>query len=523
MRGGLVRRIMAASRRPTGVTALTRRELLARLAQRNDRRIVLLVLDGIGDLRTADQPRTALEEARTPNLDRLAARSALGRLTPAGTGVTPGSGPGHLALFGYEPTSPDADIGRGVLEALGLGLDFPPDVVVARGNFATVDRDGLLLDRRAGRIPTAEGERICALLARRLDAAGGVLGDGVHVEVHPGEAYRFVLLFRAVEGTPPLDPGLLDTDPQRLGVPPLALVASRAVSASAQEERFGAPQPAPEAARADSRAGSQSGTSGTGSTRPALKAATVSGAVGAGEAPAIHPALQRNADRIRDRIHRELAVRAADHEGEAARETVRRLAPAVEALQRELRAEERANTFLLRGFSSLPALPGVGELYGLRAAALAGYPLYRGVAKVCGMDVVDCGKPFEQVLDRLEERWRDFDYFFLHVKGTDMAGEDGDLAAKVAVIEEVDRLLPRLLALQPDVLAITGDHSTPAPMKAHSWHPAPLLLWSATCFADDCSRFTEVEAIRGAVGTIPSSELMGLLLANAGKLAKFGA
>jgi 2,3-bisphosphoglycerate-independent phosphoglycerate mutase len=418
--------------------------LLARLAQRNDRRIVLLVLDGIGDLRTAEQPRTALEEARTANLDRLAARSALGRLVPAGTGVTPGSGPGHLALFGYEPTSPDADIGRGVLEALGLGLDFPPDVVVARCNFATVDEAGQLLDRRAGRIPTEEGERICALLAQRIEAAGGVLGDDVRVEVHPGEAYRFVLLFRAAEGTPPLDPGLRDTDPQRLGVPPLG-----------------------------------------------LEAAIASGADGG--------------------------------DAEAARETVRRIAPAVEALQEELRAEERANTFLLRGFSSLPALPGVGELYRLRAAALAGYPLYRGVAKACGMDVVDCGKPFGQVLDRLEERWSDFDYFFLHVKGADMAGEDGDLAAKVRVIEEVDALLPRLLELEPDVLAITGDHSTPAPMKAHSWHPVPLLLWSETCFVDGCSRFTEVEASRGAIGTIPSSDLMGLLLANAGKLGKFGA
>ncbi len=426
---------------------MTRQDLLARLAQRNDRRIVLLVLDGIGDLRTADQPRTALEEARTPNLDRLAARSALGRLVPAGTGVTPGSGPGHLSLFGYEPTSPDADIGRGVLEALGLGLDFPPDVVVARGNFATVDEAGLLLDRRAGRIPTAEGERICALLARRIEAAGGVLSDGVRVEVHPGEAYRFVLLFRAAEGTPALDPGLRDTDPQRLGVPPLPLEAAAAAA----------------------------GDGG-----------------------------------------------AAGH-ADAARETVRRIAPAVEALQRELRAEERANTFLLRGFSSLPALPGVGELYRLRAAALAGYPLYRGVAKACGMDVVDCGKPFGQVLGRLEERWSDFDYFFLHVKGTDMAGEEGDLAAKVRAIEEVDALLPRLLELEPGVLAITGDHSTPAPMKAHSWHPVPLLLSSAMCFVDDCERFTEAEAVRGAVGTIPSSELMGLLLANAGKLAKFGA
>lgn len=420
---------------------MTRQDLLTGLARRNERRIVLLVLDGVGDLRTAAQPRTALEEAKTPNFDRLTARSALGRLVPAGTGVVPGSGPGHLALFGYEPTSPAADIGRGVLEALGLGLDLPPDVVVARGNFATVDEAGLLTDRRAGRLPTAEGERICARLARRIEAAGEELGDGVRVEVHPGEGYRFVLLFRAAAGKEPLDPGLGDTDPQQLGVPPLPLEA----------------------------------TDGSGGA------------------------------------------------GAAARETARRVEPAVEALQRELRGEERANAFLLRGFSKLPALPGVGELYRLRAAALAGYPLYRGVAKVCGMDVLDCGKPFARVLDRLEECWNDFDFFFLHVKGTDMAGENGDLAAKVEVIEEVDALLPRLLDLSPDVLAITGDHSTPAPMKAHSWHPVPLLLWSEQCFVDECERFGEVEAIRGAVGTIPASDLMGLLLANAGKLAKFGA
>ena len=420
---------------------MTRQDLLTRLAQRNERRIVLLVLDGVGDLRTAAQPRTALEEARTPNLDRLATRSALGRLVPVGTGITPGSGPGHLALFGYEPTSPDTDIGRGVLEALGLGLELPPDTVVARGNFATVDEAGLLTDRRAGRLPTVECERICARLARRIEAAGGVLGDGVQVEVHPGEAYRFVLLLRAVAGAEPLDPGLGDTDPQQLGVPALPLEA----------------------------------------------------AAGPGGA------------------------------GAAARDTARRIAPAVEALQRELQGEEPANTFLLRGFSKLPALSGMGELYRLRAAALAGYPLYRGVAKVCGMDVLDCGKPFEQLLDRLEECWADFDFFFLHVKGTDMAGEDGDLDAKVKVIEEVDALLPRLLGLGPGALAITGDHSTPAPMKAHSWHPVPLLLWSEQCFVDECARFNEIEALRGAVGTIPASDLMGLLLANAGKLAKFGA
>lgn len=453
----------------SGDAAVRRRDLLARLAQRNDRRIVLLVLDGLGDLRTDAQPRTPLEEARTPNLDRLAVRSALGRLVPAGAGITPGSGPGHLALFGYEPTSPEADIGRGVLEALGLGLDVGPDAVVARGNFATVDGDGLLLDRRAGRIPTAEGRRICARLASRIEVAGEALGGAIEVEVHPGEAYRFVLLFRAREGTPPLDARLADTDPQQPGVPPLpveAAAGSEAASGGSPDGRDGQASAVSEAAAGGSREG---------------------------------------------------------QDDQSARQTARRLSPAIDLLQAELRDEERANAFLLRGFSKLPALPGVGDLYGLRAAALAGYPLYRGVAKVCGMEVVDCGKTFPEALDRLEERWADFDYFFLHVKGTDMAGEDGDSAAKAAAIEEVDALLPRVLDLGPDVLAITGDHSTPAPMKAHSWHPVPLLLRSDRCFVDECRRFTETEAIRGAIGTLPASDLMGLLLANAGKLQKFGA
>ncbi len=399
---------------------------------------MFLVLDGIGDVRSARQPLTPLEQATTPHLDRLAERSALGRLVPVATGITPGSGPGHLALFGYDPTSSEADIGRGVLEALGLNLDVDADTVVARGNFATVDPAGRLVDRRAGRIATAEGQRVCARLRERIVAAGGTFGGGVEVEIHAGEAYRFVLLFRAVPGAAPLEARLADTDPQRLGVSPRSLVP-------------------------------------------------IDGVV------------------------------------QAAAETAERLEPTLTALAAALEGEAKANAFLLRGFSRRPALPNVCELHHLRAAALAGYPLYRGVARVCGMDVLDCGKTVDALIDVLEERWTDYDFFFLHVKGTDMAGEDGDAAAKAEVVQEVDRVLPRLLALHPDVLAITGDHSTPAPMRAHSWHPAPLLLSSEHCFVDDCGRFTETEAIRGAIGTIPANELMGLLLANAGKLAKFGA
>lgn len=399
---------------------------------------MLLVLDGVGDLRSPAQARTALERAHTPNLDELVARSALGRLVPVATGVTPGSGPGHLALFGYEPTDPAFDIGRGVLEALGLGLTVTAETIVARGNFATVDQAGKLTDRRAGRIPTSECTRLCGGLNSVLGREGEALAPGLEIRLHPGEGYRFVLGVSPRPGGAALDARLLDTDPQQLGVAPLPL-------------------------------------------------------------------------------------RAAEGSGEQAQETATRLAPVIERLLAALRTEPRANAFLLRGFSRLPELPGMRELYGLRAAAFAGYPLYRGVASACGMTVVDCGKRLGEALAEVAKRFADFDFFFVHVKQTDMAGEDGDLDAKVRVLEEVDAALPTLLDLGPEVLAITADHSTPAPMKAHSWHPVPLLVCGPHCFVDETRRFTELEAARGVLGTMRTCELLGLLLANAGKLQKFGA
>ncbi|HVS16759.1 MAG TPA: 2,3-bisphosphoglycerate-independent phosphoglycerate mutase [Thermoanaerobaculia bacterium] len=420
---------------------MDRHQLLRGLARETPTKIVLLVLDGVGGIRTAEQPATALECAATPHLDRLAARSALGRIVPVGTGITPGSGPGHLALFGYDPLAPECDIGRGVLEALGLGLELREGTVAARGNFATVDADGNLTDRRAGRIPTEEGRRLCALLR---DALAADPPPGLEVEVHPGEGYRFVLLLRADDGAR-LGAGLADSDPQVLGVPPLPLTAENVTAENVTAEN------------------------------------------------------------------------------DAAAETVRRLEPALATMRSALAGEERANAFLLRGFSRRPDLPTFGELYRLRAGAFAGYPLYRGVASVCGMEVVECGKRVDDLIAAVTERWADFEYLFLHVKQTDMAGEDGDLEAKARVLEEVDRALPRLLDLGPEVLAITGDHSTPAPMRAHSWHAVPLLLHSPVCFVDPCERFDEVAACVGALGTFPAAELMGLLLANAGKLLKFGA
>ena len=401
-------------------------ELLARLAQPAATKIVLLVLDGVGDLRHAAQPQTALEAARLPNLDALAAGGSLGRIVPVATGITPGSGPGHLALFGYDPASPEGDIGRGILEALGLGLELRRGDVAARGNYATADAAGRLTDRRAGRIPSEECRRVTA----KANAALAGL-DGAEVSLIPGEAHRFVLLMRG-EG---LSPALADTDPQALGVPPLA---PRAL--------------APEAGR-----------------------------------------------------------------------TATLVAAALARIEAAIADEPQANRALLRGFSQLPHLPPMGELYKMRLGAFAGYPLYRGVASACGMEVVPCGKRIGDILAVVKENWERFDFFFLHVKQTDQAGEDGNLAAKIATLEEVDAALPALLALQPDVLAVTGDHSTPAPMKAHSWHPVPLLLASPLAFVDGATRFDELAAIGGHLGTFPSRDLVGLLLAHAGRLAKYGA
>jgi 2,3-bisphosphoglycerate-independent phosphoglycerate mutase len=407
-------------------------ELLSRLAQPlppGEGKIVLLVLDGLGDIRTGTQPLTPLEHASLPHLDALARRSTLGRLVPVAPGVTPGSGPGHLALFGHDPTQPAADVGRGVLEALGEGLPVGPGDVAARGNFATADAAGNLTDRRAGRIPTEESRRLCAAIREALRPEQPV--DGVEVTVEAGEGHRFVLLLHG-EG---LSPDVADTDPQRLGVPPLP-------------------------------------------------------------------------------------VAAHGPRGERTAAVVRRV---VAKIEQALAAEPRANRVLLRGFSQLPHLPRMSDLYHLRCGAFAGYPLYRGAAAACGMEVVPCGKRPAEAVAAVSANWQRFDYFFVHAKQTDAAGEDGDFAAKVRAIEEVDASLPRLLELAPAVLAVTGDHSTPAPLESHSWHPVPLLLSSDRCSIDGSEEFSERAAARGELGTIRSYQLMGLLLANAGRLAKYGA
>lgn len=403
-------------------------DLLRGLAQKNDRKMILLVMDGVGDIHTAAQPRTPLERAATPNLDALARRSALGRTIPTDQGITPGSGPGHLGLFGYDPRMESHQIGRGVLEALGINVEVGRDDVAARGNFCTLGPDGKITDRRAGRPSNEE----CTRLAAVLDAAIGEI-EGVKIRVLPVREHRFCVLFSA----PGLDPHLDDTDPQRVGFAPLP--------ARAREGRSG-----------DAR-------------------------------------------------------------------TLRVVQGFLDRAFEVLKNEPRANGLTLRGFSAHPGLKTFEELYQLNPAAVAYYPLYRGVARLAGMAVLETGPSPADQFRTVAENWAKYDYFFIHIKKTDSSGEDGDADAKTQVIESVDAAMPILLDLKPEVLAIVGDHCTPAPMKGHSWHPVPLLLHGPFCDIDATERYTESEALRGSVGTIQSDRLLGLMLANAGKLAKFGA
>jgi len=397
-------------------------ELARELSVENDTKIVLLVMDGLGGLPHPETGRTELETAHTPNLDRLAQESMCGLTVPVAPGITPGSGPGHLALFGYDPLR--YQVGRGVLEALGIDFDLRPGDVAARGNFCTVDERGAITDRRAGRI---SNER-CAQLVAKLQ---GMSVDGVQVLVEPVREHRFLLVLRGAE----LSEQVSDTDPQREGVPPLP------------------PRPlAPEAQR-----------------------------------------------------------------------TARVAQAFVEEAARRLRDEAPANMVLLRGFSQRPAWPTVGEVFKLRAAAIAYYPMYRGLGKLVGMEPLPSGPRLEDAIASLRENWGRFDFFFLHYKATDTAGEDGDFQRKVEALEAADRALPALVELEPDVLIVTGDHSTPAVMASHSWHPVPFMMRARWARPDDCQAFHERALRQGVLGVFPAVEVMPLALAHARRLKKFGA
>ena len=384
-------------------------------------KMVLLVADGLGGLAHPDTGKSELETANIPNLDALAQKSACGVTTPVLPGVTPGSGPGHLALFGYDPLK--HQIGRGALEALGIEVDLQPGDVATRGNFCLVDGEGLLVDRRAGRIPTEFSAPIC----ERLDR---IQIPGVQLDVFSVQDYRFVLRLRG-EGLSEL---VTETDPQVTGAKAL-------------------------------------------------------------EVKAIKPEAQKTAD-----IVNEFVKQAAQLMAE----------------------EERANMLLLRGFAQLPSLPAMGEVYRLDPAAIAAYPMYRGLATVAGMNVIPTGKNFAAEMDTLRANWDKHDFFFIHYKPADAAGENGDFDAKVRCLEELDPFIPDILELGPDVLMVAGDHSTPAIMAAHSWHPVPFLLHSKLTKGEGVPTFDERACALGSIGSIPATSVMVMGLSHAGKMTKFG-
>jgi 2,3-bisphosphoglycerate-independent phosphoglycerate mutase len=404
-------------------------ELMSRLSEEEETKILLIVLDGLGGLPMTPDGPTELEAADTPNLDELAARSICGLSMAVAPGITPGSGPGHLSLFGYDPI--DCLVKRGVLSALGIGFDLQGGDLAARGNFCSVDPEtGVITDRRAGRISSELGARLSEKLSQvQLDEVDRVF-------VKPVKEYRFTLILRG-EG---LEDGLTDTDPQETGVPPLPVTATR-------------------------------------------------------------PEAEETAELLNKWLEKARAVLAED-----AREH-----------------DHPANSCNLRGISKEPGLPKMTDVYKLRCAAIATYPMYRGVAKLAGMDVLETGSTIEDEVETLKENWNDYDYFFFHVKKIDSRGEDGDFDAKAAVIEHFDQVLPDILALEPDVVIVTGDHSTPSLWKAHSWHELPVLLWSRYIRRDDVTQFGERPCMRGGLGHIHHVDLMPLAMANAGRLAKYGA
>jgi 2,3-bisphosphoglycerate-independent phosphoglycerate mutase len=389
----------------------------------NTTRIVMLIMDGLGGLPRKPGGETELESACTPNLDALASGSSLGLTIPVGPGITPGSGPGHLALFGYDPL--ENEIGRGAMEALGVDFELGPDDLAARGNFCTLDTDGKITDRRAGRIATEISQELVRLLET-------IKLEGMQVFARPVKEHRFAFILRA----PGLHDALSETDPQRTGVEPLPVVA-------------------------------------------------------------LDPGAEKTADYLNQFILSARKLLAEKH-------------PAI--------------MILLRGFARLPSLPPFQEKYGLKAAAIANHGMYRGVARLVGMQVLDIqGHTLEDEFSTLERYWENFDFFYLHVKKTDTFGEMGDFDGKVRAIEEVDACIPRLMALKPDVVIVGGDHSSPSVLKAHSWHPVPVLLYSSLARVDGINQFGERACAHGSLGILPAMHLLPIALASAQRIAKYGA
>ena len=398
-------------------------EIMKSLAIKTESKIVLLVADGIGDIPSKNN-QTVLETASIPNLDRLASQSVCGLADPISCGITPGSGPAHLSLFGYDPIK--YQIGRGVLEALGIGMELSSRDLACRGNFATLDKEGIITDRRAGRMATELNEKLCKFMQDKINQIGDV-----KVIIRPGKEHRFVVVFRG-DG---LEDALSDADPQKVG----------------EKIKFAEP---------------------------------------------LDPKAKKSVKTVNEFIKQATDI---------------------------LKEHYPANTVLLRGFAKYPGLPTMKELFKLTPAAIATYPMYKGLAKLVGMEILETGESIEEEFKTLKKNFEKYDFFYLHIKKTDSYGEDGNYEQKVKVIEEVDKYIPEVLNLKPDVLVVTGDHSTPALMKGHSWHPNPFMLFSKYIRVDEAEQFNEKECVKGGLGRFLAVDALPLMMANALKLQKFGA
>jgi len=401
----------------------------AKLQVKTGAKMALIVLDGLGDLATRSQNwMTPLEAAKTPNLDALTQSGcAQGRMIPVAPGITPGSGPGHLALFGYDPI--EWEVGRGVIETLGLGIELKNGDVAARANFCTLDAKGIVTDRRAGRIATEVCDRLCAILSSKIQKIGST-----EVHIYPGKEHRFVVVFRG-QG---LEGPLTDTDPNREGLP----IAE---------------------------------------------------------------------------------AKPADPQNAGQKKVAKLIADFYKLALPLLAGEKTANGFLMRGVAHQPDIPTFEQRYGLKAAAIAVYPMYKGLSQLVGMEKIEGPETIAQQFERYVKEYDQYDFFFIHYKYTDKAGEDGNFAAKVKAIEDFDAALPILMAKMPDVLAITGDHSTPVAVKGHSWHPQPVLIHSEISGSDKLARFTETGANSGSLGIFEAKYLIRLMQANGRMFDKYGA
>jgi 2,3-bisphosphoglycerate-independent phosphoglycerate mutase len=400
------------------------KNVITQLVQKNDKKIILLVMDGLGGLPKKPGGLTELETAYTPNLDRLAASGTCGLLDPVGPGITPGSGPAHFALFGYDPV--EYNVGRGLLSAAGLGFPMQPGDFFMRANFATLDKNGLITDRRAGRLATDKNETLCKRLQESIK-----LPSVEKVFFRTEKEHRALVVLRGGK----FSEQITETDPQQTGQP---LVRARAL--------------VPEADFTASAVGELS-----------------------------------------DKIIKTLA------------------------------GEQQANCMLLRGYAGYRLFPGMPERFGLNPLAIAAYPMYKGIAGLVGMTVAEGLSTIEDEIAALQAKYKEYDFFYVHIKATDSRGEDGKFDDKVKVIEQVDKLIPEICALKPDVLVVTGDHSTPASLSGHSWHPVPALLAASTCLPDLVTSFGERACLAGGLGRMPMKRLLGVALAHAGKLQKFGA